>query len=184
MAFLRHRDLVIDARRLDEGMSCSSVPPHATFITWRPRQMASIGRCASTAARTSAISCASRPGSAGVIRRVRLLAEQRRIDVAAAGQQDAVELPVPAATGSSCIGSSTRNVAPVAQERRLVVGASCAPGARPIRGIASHPCGHRDAHEVERSRHLRPDSTPHRPRATRERRHALRSGWARDDRTR
>ena len=42
------------------GMSCTSVPPSATFATWTPRQMASVGRRRARAARTSASSKASR----------------------------------------------------------------------------------------------------------------------------
>jgi hypothetical protein len=45
-------------------MSWTSVPPHATFITWMPRQIAKTGSCRARAVLTSAISNSSRPGSA------------------------------------------------------------------------------------------------------------------------
>ena len=46
-----------------EGMSCTSVPPQATFSTWMPRQIAKIGRLRRRASPTSAISNSSRSGS-------------------------------------------------------------------------------------------------------------------------
>ena len=48
-----------------DGMSWTSVPPIATLSTCMPRQIASSGMPAAIAARASAISNASRPGSAG-----------------------------------------------------------------------------------------------------------------------
>src|SRR5436190_188122 len=44
-------------------MSCTRVPPAATFSTWTPRQIAKIGKSRSRAAATSAISNSSRAGS-------------------------------------------------------------------------------------------------------------------------
>ena len=72
-------------------MSCTSVPPHATFSTWMPRQIAKIGRLRARAAAISAISNSSRPGSASIDRRVRRFAVARRRDIVAAGQHQPVD---------------------------------------------------------------------------------------------
>ena len=57
-----------------DGMSCTSVPPAATFSTWAPRQIASSGRSADIARRARSISNSSRPGSASSTWRMALLA--------------------------------------------------------------------------------------------------------------
>ena len=74
-----------------DGMSCTSVPPQATFSTCMPRQIAKIGRSRARAAAISAISNSSRPGSTSTDGRMRRLAVARRRDVVAAGQQQAVD---------------------------------------------------------------------------------------------
>ena len=73
------------------GMSWISVPPSATFSTCRPRQMASTGRSAASARRTSVDLEGVAAGFGDVVGRVRRLAVERRIDVVAAGQQQPVD---------------------------------------------------------------------------------------------
>ena len=73
------------------GRSCTSVPPRATFITCMPRQMPRNGMSRSIARVASASSNSSRSGAALVGLGVRLLAVGGRVDVAPAGQDQAVE---------------------------------------------------------------------------------------------
>ena len=88
----RHRQAVRRARRCTcDGMSCTSVPPQATFSTWMPRQIARIGRSRAARGRDERdLELVAR--RLGVDdRRVRRLAVARRRDVVAAGQQQAVD---------------------------------------------------------------------------------------------
>ena len=69
-----------------------SVPPSATFSTWDPRQIASVGTSRSTAVRHSAMSRASRDAiDAGRPRVDLVCAVARGVDVAAAGHEQGVD---------------------------------------------------------------------------------------------
>jgi hypothetical protein len=84
------RQAVRQRARAADGMSCTSVPPQATFSTWTPRQIAKIGTPRSRAAFTSRSRTRrgqARPRDRGV----RLLAVDRRRDVVAAGEHQPVE---------------------------------------------------------------------------------------------
>ena len=73
------------------GMSCTSVPPIATFSTCMPRQIARKGMpLGDRGARQRDLERVA-AGLGGLERGVRRLAVQRRVDVAAAGQHQAVD---------------------------------------------------------------------------------------------
>ena len=73
------------------GRCWCSVPPKKTFSTWQPRQMASTGRSASSAAARRARSLASRFGSTPPTSGSGLLPVGGRVHVATPGQDQAVE---------------------------------------------------------------------------------------------
>ena len=74
-----------------DGMSCTSVPPQATFSTWTPRQIAKIGssRCARRGNQRDLELVAARLDFDD--RRMRRFAVARRRDVVAAGEQQPVD---------------------------------------------------------------------------------------------
>ena len=120
--------------------------------------------------------CASRPGSASWNAGCRVLAEERRIDVAAAGEQQAVD-----AVQQRRRRSSSRDRRRADLRRALDDGSPRSPrssgSARWRSGAcASHPRRDVDAHQVERARQLQPEVRHGRGAPHAGRRRAPRSG--------
>ena len=74
-----------------DGMSCTSVPPHATFSTWMPRQIARIGSCARARRADQRDLELVAPGSASTTAGCAASPYRAGVDVVAAGQQQAVD---------------------------------------------------------------------------------------------